>query len=180
MPEKKKSVILICGSSGSGKTSMVEKICVHAANQGMLVGGISAPGTFKDGYRFSLDVVDLATGERSFLAQRYFPSDITFGPFGFSAEGLVFGKNAILKAIKDQIDVLVIDEIGPFELMNCGWASPLKQAALSAIDVLVITIRPEVVKDICSNFFSSREMILIPVKEEARILDCLFRVSLKK
>ena len=174
MSEKKKNVVLICGGSGSGKTSMVEKICVCAEKKGMTVGGISAPGTFKDGYRFSLDVMNLATRERHFLAQRYLPSDITFGPFGFSVDGLAFGKSAILQAIKRRVDILVIDEIGPFELMNRGWASSLKQAISSAICPLVVTIRPEVVVDVCSNFFSLREIVSIPVEEADTILDFLF------
>ncbi len=161
--------ILLIGSSGSGKTKTAYKYYGYAKEKRMHVGGIVCPGTFVNGQRFAFTVLDLLTGKQVALAERDMESAFQAGPFGFHAEGLAFGNQAIENAIQQHVELLILDEVGPYECQGNGWAYALKKVVAASIPQLLITIRPKVVDLVCSLFLENYSIRRIAVENAQQI-----------
>lgn len=107
---------VITGRPGVGKSTLFNRIIQTIRDSGYTVGGVIAPEVREGGVRLGFKIVDLLTGEETWLARRGYPSDIRVGSYGV----LVHEANrlisvAIQRAL-DKADVLAIDEVGPMEL----------------------------------------------------------------
>ena len=96
--------------------------CLRA--RGLSVAGILAPGLLEDGRRSGFDLVDLGPGKRPVGARgrRTGPAHPQWSRFAFSPDGLALGERALGPGAFGA-DVIVVDEVGPFELAGGGWAS---------------------------------------------------------
>lgn len=165
-----KNILILFGPSGSGKTTKAMELAQKICQKGYLVGGIVAPGIFFENKRFSFDIVDLMNQQRCFLARRDMASSINIGPFGFSHEGFSFGDSAIQKAISHKADLIIIDEIGPLELQNQGWAKSLRLACQSEVATILITSRPGTMEAIREIFFPDYSIISYSVEDASQCL----------
>ncbi len=142
-----RSAVVITGATGSGKTTLVLAVIDRLRSRGLRVAGIVAPGLLTDGRRTGFDIVDLATGERAALARE---QPHVGGPharwsrFVFSPEGLALGRRA-LAGDALRADVIVVDEVGPFELSGGGWAQPLDDLTRAYAGSLLLVVRESVV-----------------------------------
>lgn len=121
----KSTTVLITGDKGEGKTSLAEATVRNLQTRGYSVAGILAQGLWNDGTRAGFDIVDIATGQRAPLARAGETSDVMFGHFAFLPEGLRVGREALSPEKLARADVIVIDEVGRWELENGGWATQL-------------------------------------------------------
>ena len=153
-------ILCFLGVSGSGKTHAIKKMVQTLPEK---KGGIITIGDYKDGKRQNFWVRDVATDQEVLLAQRDLTADITQGAFGFTPQGLSFGNDCLQQALKAQVQVLFIDEIGPLELRGEGWYPSLQMIATAKIKKIVFTSRPTTVTQICDTFFSNRDVQKIEV-----------------
>jgi len=139
--------IIVTGETGSGKTTLVREAVTRLRARGADVAGILAPGLFEHGRRTGFLIVDLATGASTALAGEH---DGEAGPharwsrFAFRPEGLSLGELA-LGPSAENADVIVIDEVGPFELSGGGWASALDRLAHDYEGTMLLVARAAVV-----------------------------------
>jgi nucleoside-triphosphatase THEP1 len=138
-PHHRTTAVIVTGERGSGKSTFAEATVELLRASGRRVGGVLAPGTWRDGTRFSFDVVDLATGARRPLACRE-PCDgwREEGSFWVDPAGLALGRGA-LRA--DQLDVVVADEVGPWELRGAGWSREIDSLLARAAPLLLVVRR---------------------------------------
>lgn len=121
--------VFYTGDPGVGKSTIVARVKDIILSLGCRVGGFIAPEVRgPSGRRIGFMIIDLATGEQGWLAKVGYP-----GP-RISRYGIVeddvrrIGVNAILRGVSNA-DILVIDEIGPMELM----VSELRKAIIKAL-----------------------------------------------
>jgi nucleoside-triphosphatase THEP1 len=142
-----RSAVVITGATGTGKTTLTLAVIDRLRSRGVRVAGILAPGILTGGRRTGFDVVNLTTGERVPLARE---QGNVGGPharwsrFAFSPEGLALGRRA-LTGDACGADVVVVDEVGPFELSGGGWAQPLDALAHEYGGALLLVVRESVV-----------------------------------
>ncbi len=142
-----RSAVVITGATGSGKTTLTRAVIERLRSRGVHVAGVLAPGLLTDGRRTGFDLVNLATGERAPLARE---QGNVGGPharwsrFAFSPEGLALGRRALTDDARGA-DVVVVDEVGPFELSGGGWAQPLDALAHGFGGALLLVVRESVV-----------------------------------
>ena len=140
--------VVITGATGSGKTTLASAVIDRLRARGARVGGILAPGLLEDGRRSGFDLVDLATGERVPLAREQAgvsgPHD-RWSRFAFSADGLGRGRRALAAAARGA-EVIVVDEVGPFELSGGGWADSLDALSNGYTGALLLVVRESVVE----------------------------------
>jgi nucleoside-triphosphatase THEP1 len=125
--QRPRSITLLTGESGSGKIS---------------VRGLVTPGCYAgDGSRIAIALVDLAPDARWPLAERVPPEQSTGRRWRFHPDALIRG-DALLRASQD-CDLLVIDEIGPLELIDHGgWTSALDVLKEGRYRQALVVIRP--------------------------------------
>lgn len=146
------------GISGSGKTSRVIEKCDELSKQGKKIGGIITLGNFKNDQRYRFWVKNLKSEKSMLLAERDMSSSLCQGAFGFSLEAIDFGNACVREAIVSNVDVLVIDEIGPLELQEKGWFSCLQEVKKVKIPQILFTSRPSTFTAICDVFFPNKEI----------------------
>lgn len=142
-----RATIIVTGDTGSGKTTLVGQAVDQLRARGVRVAGVLAPGLLENGRRTGFDILDLATGESTALAREH---DGDRGPharwsrFAFLPGGLELGARALGPAA-DDAEVVVVDEVGPFELSGGGWASALDRLSQDYRGILLLVVRASVV-----------------------------------
>jgi len=132
-------VVLLTGRQGSGKTTAAAAVVERARREGLHVAGVLAPGTVRDGRRWSFDVVDLRTGRRAPLGTRDHPAGwIDLGGFRVSPEGLELGRRALSEPAVRGADLVVVDEVGPWELGGEGWGPALDRLVAGTLPLLLV------------------------------------------
>lgn len=125
--DNKSPVFIITGEQGEGKTTLLLKIIAYLKDQGVRMQGIAAPGFFQDGIRSGFDILDIESGESAELCS-VIPAENCeqFGRFFFRKSGLAFGKNILAQPfLPGQVDLLVIDEVGRFEINGNVWCQSI-------------------------------------------------------
>jgi len=148
------AVFLITGEKGEGKTSFAGLVVEALRGRHLRVGGILAPGYWTDGLRSGFDVVDLTSGERLPLARTNPGTEAleTTGRFRFLPPGLDLGRAALDARRLADVDVAVVDEVGPLELRGLGWARSLDEIVGAGPIVLLLVVRTELAEDVCSRW----------------------------
>jgi nucleoside-triphosphatase len=135
-------IVLLVGEPGGGKTTVCRRLCALAKEAGFVIAGVvTLPRTVLD-EKVGLDVQDVRTGEVRALAESKRPADgPDVGDWHFHRSGLDWGAD-VLRAIR-RCDLLVIDELGPLELVRGeGWQVGLRVLRSDVYDLAAVAIRP--------------------------------------
>ena len=144
--------VLVTGTPGVGKTTLVRRIVETARAQGYSVGGIITQEIRKEQTRVGFEILDLYTGARGLLAHVGVRNGRRVGKYGVDIKGLEgVGVRAIMDGLRrPEVDLLVIDEIGPMELMSSEFKSAIRQAVsgskplLGTVQLKLCTRIPEI------------------------------------
>jgi len=157
-------VLLVTGGSGDGKTTLVRQVAASLRERGVVVGGILAPGFWKDGSRSGFDVVDLADGRTAPLCRRL--EDAEAGqagtPFQFHPEGLRLGYEALApdRLRSRNVALVVVDEIGPLELAGEGWAAALDSLVEQWCGPMIWVVRRDLLQKVKERWLQSEPEVL--------------------
>ena len=147
-----RGVGVVTGDKGQGKTTCVEEVVAGLRGRGVVVGGILAPGKLRDGRRWSIDLVDLCSGSRIPLASREPEATWqTLGSFWVNPEGLALGRQALSPEVARGVHLVVVDEVGPWELAGEGWSAALDILVGMGIPLLVV-VRKDLVGEVMTRF----------------------------
>ena len=123
--------MLITGTPGAGKTTVLSKVIETLKAKGYSVGGMISREVRTCGTRVGFEVLDLGSGRRGWLAHTDQKQGPRVGRYRVNLEDLDnIGVDAIVKAIEN-LDIIVIDEIGPMELYSEKFKMAVKRAAES-------------------------------------------------
>jgi nucleoside-triphosphatase len=121
---------LVTGRIGCGKTTACRFTLDLLRQEEMKTGGILSPARLDArGAKTGIDVVNVATGERRRLADYVDGGEGTIGSYTFDERALSWAGACIQTAVSDGCDVLVVDEIGPLELVH-------HDGLVAALDIL--------------------------------------------
>ena len=138
----KARALVITGPIGAGKTRTIARLAAHLRSAGGRVGGVISPRVLEGGATVGYLVCDVSTGEQQPLCS-ISPPGIKFRGYRFSPEGITFANRALTRAA-DEAQIVVIDEVGPFELSGGGFA-PGVMAVRKARVPLILSVRPGLV-----------------------------------
>jgi nucleoside-triphosphatase THEP1 len=144
------SIVILSGESGSGKTTICTRVVTLARARGLKVAGVLTPSRLAGGCKVGLDVEDVRTGQHRPLAEpcaepRQSSVDATDGPatesWHFHIDGLAWGTMVLRRATP--CDLLVIDELGPLELVQSqGWTISFDLLRASRYRLALVVVRP--------------------------------------
>lgn len=127
----RKRLLLITGSPGIGKTSVLLKTVEALKGRGYSVGGMVSREVRSCGARVGFEVLDLSGGGRGWLAHIHQKQGPQVGKYRVNLGDLdSVGSEAIIDAVKN-VEVVVIDEIGPMELYSEYFRKAIKNAVES-------------------------------------------------
>jgi len=135
-------VFIITGGQGQCKTTFLHLVLGFTVGLNVRARGVIAPGHMRDGRRSGFTLVDLATGRHEELCSiDPDPRCEVHGRFYFRPEGLAFGRRALAPPDPRETDLVVIDEVGRFELQGAVWAEQLDQLLAHPHPPMVWTVR---------------------------------------
>jgi len=123
---KRNNIILIEGSKGDGKTSLITEVNDLLKNKNIITAGILAPAVFIDNKHSGYDLTDAWTNRRMELSRTNGKDNMPLvGYYYFNEETIKEGKLILQPGNCKDADLIIIDEVGPWELENQGWAENL-------------------------------------------------------
>lgn len=145
------NIRIYTGAKGSGKTTSLLEYCNNDNN----TAGILTP--IINGKRCFYDIASKAVFDMEY-ANELNDTAIAVGKYFFSKNA--FNKaNNILKQINATTEI-VIDEIGPLELKNSGFASVLKELLQQDNVNLLLVVREGLVQNVI-DYFSLKNVTII-------------------
>lgn len=127
-----KRILLITGSPGVGKTTLLLKVVEALKARGCSVGGMVSREVRLSGTRIGFEILDLAdNSRRGWLAHVQQKAGPQVGKYRVNLDDLnSVGVGAILRAVRE-CDVIAIDEIGPMELYSENFRYAVSEAVES-------------------------------------------------
>ncbi len=151
--------LIVTGPIGSGKTQSVLALAQTLLEKGVRLGGVLSPRIVDAGETVGYLVRDLQSGKELLLCSQD-PPGIRFRRYFFRPEALAFANEVLTKAAKE-MEVVVVDEVGPLELCGGGFAPGLR-ACLSSSAFLVLTVRPALVPEVLARTGLKFEVFHLP------------------
>jgi nucleoside-triphosphatase len=140
-----KRVLVLTGSSGVGKSTVLARTVSALRGRAVSVGGMSSREVREGNSRLGFEIVDVANAKVGWLAHMNQQGGPQVGKYHVNLGDLEsIGVQAINTAV-ERSDVVVIDEIGPMEL----FSQKFKEAAQKALESgkLVIAVVHQKVQD---------------------------------
>ena len=109
---------LITGSPGVGKSTAVSKIVMKLKSAGVIVGGCTTSETKAGGARTGFVLRDLATGMTGELASATSKFGPRVGRYRVNLTDLANIGGKALEAASSSSELIVVDEVGPMELVS--------------------------------------------------------------
>lgn len=135
-------IMIITAPKHSGKTTFAHKLIAEFKAKNWPVTGFIAPGNIRNDRRLTINIEDIASGEKKILASRI--GEVTdgvyeYGDFVFSKSGLQFAKEALLQYKFGGI--VFLDEYGPLEFANLGFAADFRLLCASNVAAIFVVVR---------------------------------------
>ena len=133
-----KSVLLLTGSPGVGKTTVLTKAASILKGKGFSVGGMVSREAREGGVRVGFEILDLGSEKRGWLARVNQKVGPQVGKYRVNLEDLEnIGAQAIVCATKN-CDVIAIDEVGLMELFSEKFREATRKALESPKQVIAV------------------------------------------
>jgi nucleoside-triphosphatase len=123
-----KRILLLTGSPGVGKTSILVRVVEKLKLKGFRVGGMISREVRSSGNRVGFEILSLAENQRGWLAQVNQKEGPQVGKYRVNLIDLDrVGVAAIAEAV-DVCEVIAVDEIGPMELFSDSFKETVTRA----------------------------------------------------
>lgn len=127
-------IILLSAERGTGKSTACLRLLDLAQAAGLTAGGIVAPAVYDaDGVKIGIDVVDVAGSERRALAVvERDAARATVGQYRFDPQAEAWALGVLLQSLDRPLDLVIVDEIGPLELVQGRGYAPVLERLMTA------------------------------------------------
>ncbi len=138
--KEKRNALVVSGLKGSGKTTLTRKVVELIMQAGVQPEGILAPAVVENGRRVGYMVRRIGSGEEMVLCkQQPQQNEKMPGRYTFNRDAIRFGEEPLTPGNLCEKDLLVIDELGPYELKGMVW-DPIFREVLTYWDKPVLLV----------------------------------------
>lgn len=159
--KKKSNVVIITGEIGSGKTTLISAISARLKASGVLEGGILASAVYENETKTGYKIQDVATGQEMQLSHINDTEGLArVGRYFFIPEAIDFGRAALSAERNRNSQIVLIDEIGAWELQGQGWAGSLNELIINCNMPLIITVRKSFLELVIENWMFQNPLVI--------------------
>ena len=146
-------IIIISGNIQQGKTTFVKKVIHRLQRKGIAVGGFMSEVVYENDERQGYELRKIGTEKRTPLCSINKKEDdwIKQGKFFFNTNAIEFGNNLLTNSAAES-QLIVIDEIGPLELKNKGWAKSINNICQNSTVPMLWVVRESLVNKISRHW----------------------------
>lgn len=163
-------MLLLTGSPGVGKTTVLLTVVEALKAKGYSVGGMLSREIRSCGARVGFEILDLSSGRHGWLAHVDQKSGPQVGKYRVNLEDLnSIGAEAIVRAVEN-FDVVAIDEIGPMELFSEKFKEAVKRAVKSGKPVVGVVhwkAQDKLIDEVKAR--DDTEVIVVSVENRAKL-----------
>ena len=159
--------IFLTGSPGSGKTTALLKIYETLKLYGYKVGGFITQEYREKGRRLGFKILALDTQEIGWLANVNIKNGPKIGRYGVNIKDLDEIGVAALKRAMQSSDIVIIDEVGPMELVSDKFRDALEEL-LNTDKTAIISVHYKISSRLNKEFKIDDESILFMITEKNR------------
>jgi len=155
------SVFIITGDTGSGKTTFLLELIEELRGKDLSIAGFAALSVPEDGPSGSFNILDLVSQRILPLASRRFSEGWEpIGNFYFNPDGLQLGITILEDPQIINNDLVIVDEVGPFELDGKIWAECLTRLLAARSCSLLLVVRESLVSQVMHKWSLTDAMII--------------------
>ncbi len=119
-------IIFITGHEKTGKSTFLSKIVEQLKQNGLSIGGFISPSVNEKNIFVGYDLISLKDYRVYQLSRITGSEDMPrVGNFYFNNVTIAMGHQLLNVSHLENTDMVVIDEVGPWEIKNNGWASSI-------------------------------------------------------
>lgn len=164
------TILVLTGTIGSGKTTAASEVVALARMHGLRCDGLLAPPRLApDGRKVGIDGLRVATGETRRLADRR-PSGPgeRCGVWLFPPGALDWALAAVMDAAAGRPDLLVVDELGPMELLEGRGLAPVLSALRTGKGTLALVLVRESLLPVLQERLAGCDVRVYRVEPDSR------------
>jgi nucleoside-triphosphatase len=149
---------LVTGPPGVGKSTLVSKVILRLKSAGVIVGGCTTFERRSKGARVGFEVVDLSSGRKGELASLDSKLGPRVGRYRVNLSDLADIGAAGLSAASSTSELIVIDEVGPMELVSPEFRRAVKKCIDSGKPLLAV-VHERLEDDLLSELRSEARVV---------------------
>jgi len=129
---------LVTGSPGIGKSTAVSRIIMKLKSSGVIVGGCTTSEKRTGGVRTGFEIRDLSSGRTGELASATSRVGPRVGRYRVNLTDLGKIGGAALEAASSASELIVVDEVGPMELVSPEFRKGVRSCIESGKPMLIV------------------------------------------
>ena len=153
-------ILLLTGPPGVGKSTVVSKVVLRLKSAGVIVGGCTTAEKKSGGTRVGFEVRDLTSGRTGELASVTSKFGPKVGRFRVNLTDLAGVGAAGVEAAAASSELVVIDEVGPMELVSPEFRRAVARC-MDAGKPLLAVVHERLEDDILSALRSKAESLTV-------------------
>ncbi len=171
---KNRRIFIITGEQGEGKTTLLKNVTRHLKERQVPLAGFFAEGEWENDSRKSFSICDINTGEEKLLCIiEHREGFIQAGRFYFNPAALDFGERILQNTTPDSL--VVVDEIGRFELQGKVWADVFRVLLKFSSNSLLFTVRKKFLEKVIQYFGIDNPVIFSCDQDEYNITQTILK-----
>lgn len=175
-----KRVFLVTGPVQGGKTTFLSALAALLKKRGLTPGGFLCPGTFDSGNRSEFYLKNILTGvELPMGSARETLQWFKYRRFWFNPGAFKVGEEWIRECLRQEAQIIVIDEVGPMELEGSGWSEILDDLVKQPVPLQLWSVRENILQEVMQRWnIHSEHLIRIDTMDVYQAAEIIFRMIL--
>ena len=170
---------LVTGSPGVGKSTVVSKVVLKLKSAGIIVGGCTTSEKRAGGARVGFEIRDLSSGRTGDLASARSKIGPRVGRYRVNLTDLANIGGVALEAASSHSELIVVDEVGPMELVSPEFRKGVRRCIDSGKPMLAV-VHERLEDDLLNELrVRAKAIIALTVENREAAVDELSEALLK-
>ena len=166
LQDKMSEILIITGNRAEGKTSNLIEIIDIFKEKNIKIGGFYSPRILLGDKTIGYDIVQINGGHKISFLRENAENDI--GKFKVNPSAFKIVSKWLKNDIKNNVDIIIIDEIGKWELLDHGWANELNNLNSIAFPYQIWTVRKIFLEEVISKW-NLRDPYIFDISEKSPV-----------